>query len=912
MRSLIWHALILAVSTGAWAAPVRVADVYGKLPLSFEANAGQTDPRVKFLSRGAGYTLFLTANEAVLSLRRDEHEARVLRIRLLGASRLSKAAGVDELPGKSNYLIGNDPRQWRTGVATYKKVALRQVYPGVDLVYYGNQRQLEYDFVVGPGADPRRIRMAFEGADRVRIDEQGDVVLETPDGEVRQRKPVVYQESCGVRQVVEGRYVLRGRNKVGFQLARYDGRRRLIIDPVVTYATYLGGALNDRAFGIAADGSGNAYVTGSTNSVVFPGVLPPGTVSGGSDAFVAKLNPGGSLLVYSTYLGGTSTDEGQKIAVDGLGQAHVAGTTSSVNFPTTAGGYDTVCGAPPGAPCAGATSDAFLTKLNAAGAGFLYSTYLGGGGNDTGLAIALDSSGRIYVTGRTTSADFPFTPNAYQNLFGGFADAFVAKLDPAAVGAAGLLFSTYLGGTGDDTARAIALDSTNRTYVTGSTASDPFPTTPGVYQDFLMGIANDVFVAKLNPDSATAAGSLVYSTYIGGGGSDNGNGIAVDASGNAFVTGGTGFDTDLGGMQYPATAGVLQPAFPGGVGTTNGFVAKLNPTGTALVYSTFLGGSASDQGRSIALDSTGNAYVTGSTATTATPPLFPTANAFQTVAAGANDAFLTKLNPTGTAVVFSSFLGGPSGDDGNSLALDATGSIYVAGSSGPAAGFPTTAGSFQTAYGMGPFDAFIAKIGENQPPTANAGADRTIECAASTGTAVTLDGSGSSDPDNNPLTYTWTGPFPESPASGVNPTVTLANGIHTITLTVSDGQAPPANVTVVITVEDTTKPSLNVTLNPNVLMPPNGQYIAITATITATDACGAPAVKLVSIDSNEPDPDAVQGAALGTDDRTFQLQARRLGGGDGRVYTVTYETTDASGNKTTVSKTVTVPKNQSN
>src|SRR5438477_2498195 len=413
----------------AAAAEARVSQSYGKLPLHFEANEGQTHHDVRFLARGAGYSLYLTAGEAVLVLtkpnpdaKRDAHstperrgtQARgtpvVVRMSLVGAAPKPPVSGLDELPGKANYLIGKDPTKWRTNVPTYAKVHYRAVYPGIDLVYYGNQRQLEYDFVVAPGADPNRIVLGFQGAERLEINAEGELVLHAAGEVIRQRVPVTYQEINGVRTKLEGRYVLKDAHRVGFQVAAYDQNRPLVIDPTLVYATYLGSSGWDYGSGIAVDAAGSAYVTGSTSSADFPTANALQAAKAGfQNAFVTKLNPTGSALVYSTYLGGSRGDEGFGIAVDAAGSAYVTGGTGSADFPTTAGAFQTTYGG----------GDAFVTKLNATGTALVYSTYLGGSRGDGGFGIAVDAAGSAYVTGSTNSTDFPTTPGAIQTTYSG-------------------------------------------------------------------------------------------------------------------------------------------------------------------------------------------------------------------------------------------------------------------------------------------------------------------------------------------------------------------------------------------------------------------------------------------------------------------------------------------------------------
>ncbi len=639
-----------SILPAAAATDTRVSETYGKLPLHFDANRGQIDKAVRFLSRGAGYSLYLTADEAVLVLAPPNPEAKqdgrstpgrreapaqampvVLRMSIVGAAPAPLVRGLEELPGKANYFIGKDPARWRTNLPTYARVRYREVYPGIDLVYHGNQRQLEYDFVVAPGADPNKIVLGFKGADKIEIDAQGDLVLDAPGGAIRQHKPVIYQEIDGVRQEIAGSYVRKNANRVGFKVAAYDQSRPLIIDPVVlSYSTYLGGTGNDTGAGIAVDANGNAYVTGSASSD-FP--TTPGALNAtGGGVFVTKLNATGSALVYSACFGGSRWENGNGIAVDAMGHAYVTGSTLSADFPTTAGAFQPIFGGGPSDENGKPPEDAFVTKLNPTATGLIYSTYLGGSGDDHGNGIAIDPDGNAYVTGDTKAINFPTTPASFQPVFGGWRDAFVTKLH--ATGSL-LLYSTYLGGSDDDIGYAIAVDAGGNAFVTGQTLSTNFPTTPGAFQSTpLNAFANSAFVTKLHPTGST----LVYSTRLGGGtGFQIAFGIAVDASGNAYVTGATG------SSDFPTTPGAFQPNF---AGFEDGFVTKLNPAGAGLVYSTYLGGSDADQGSGIAVDAAGNAYVTGFTRGANFPT---TAGAFQPVFGGAQfygdgDAFVAKIS----------------------------------------------------------------------------------------------------------------------------------------------------------------------------------------------------------------------------------------------------------------------------
>jgi len=495
---LVLFPFLFGFACPATAAPeARVSETYGKLPLHFEANQGQTHQDVRFLARGPGYSLYLTAGEAVLVLTKpnpDATQARatpvVVRMSVVGAAPKPLVSGLDELPGKANYLIGN-PAKWRTNVPTYAKVHYRAVYPGIDLVYYGNQRQLEYDFVVSPGADPERIVLGFQGAERLEINAEGELVLHAAGGVIRQRVPVIYQEIDGVRTKIEGGYVLKDAHRVGFQVAAYDPSRPLVIDPTLVYFTYLGGSIGDGGRGIAVDAAGAAYVTGYTLSTDFtagctaPCTVLDATLNGGRDAFVTKINAAGTALVYSTYLGGSNQDEGVGIAVDAAGAAYLTGLTQSADF--TAG-----CTA----PCTVLNGtlrgyqDAFVTKINAAGTALVYSTHLGGSSAEDGNGIAVDAAGAAYVTGTTQSADFTAGCTApctvLNGTLGGLRDAFVTKLNATGMG---LVYSTYLGGSSDQGGFGIAVEAAGAAYVTG----ERFKTVNTVSAAFVAKIAEPAF-----------------------------------------------------------------------------------------------------------------------------------------------------------------------------------------------------------------------------------------------------------------------------------------------------------------------------------------------------------------------------------------------------------------------------------
>jgi hypothetical protein len=736
------------------AAKALVREQFGQLPLFFEANRGQTDERVKFLARGGGYNIFLTGAEATLTLlkndggksakektKRDASFA-TLRLKFAGANPQPHVAELEELPGKVNYFIGNDPLKWRTNIPTYAKVEYRDVYPGVNLVYYGQQRQLEYDLIVAPGADPRAIKLGFEGADKVEIDAQGDLVLHVAGEQIRQRRPVVYQEADGVRRDVSGGYVMQERGQVGFQLGEYDFSKPLVIDPVLIYSTYLGGSFDDDAISLAVDTTGNAYIGGGTNSPNFVPSATTGDTGCGTDGncngtkhdgFVMKLKPEGTLG-YFTYLGGGEGDNVDAIAIDTMGNAYVVGGTASSNFPIplTINPFQRLQG----------SAGSFVAKLSSDGSQLIYSTFFGGNGLDPLQRIAADNSGNAYIVGTTSSMDLLTTTGAFQPTHrGGTFDAFAMKLNtnpnpPTCTSVSGtdiickeaLVYATYLGGTRNDHGEGIFRDTAGNVYVSGRTESydDPstplpadegFPTTMNAYDrtcgingqcDGSTGNKRDAFVTKLNLAGAGAA-DLIYSTYLGGSHDDYSFGVAV-AAGNIYLSGTTR------SADFP-TRNAYQNAHSNS-GSDDVFVARLNPAlmpSDQLVYSTYLGGSGQDFSfGDIAVDNAGHACVTGNTSSTNFP-----------ITSG---AFVAKLNtdpPICTSVpgtnisckeslLCSTYLGGTGGDGGLDVGLDAVGNIYVIGSTNSVHNLPTSEGfpvmnPLRSNFG-GESDAFATKI----------------------------------------------------------------------------------------------------------------------------------------------------------------------------------------------------------
>ncbi len=678
----------------------KIIDSYSRSPLSFEANRGQTAEQVKFVSRGPDYTLFLTNDEAVLALKNRSKihptTGSTLRLQLAGANPHAIVNGLEELPGKSNYFVGNDPKQWQTSSPNYAKVRYHDVYPGVDLTYYGTHQQLEFDFIVAAGADPTQIALHLQADPsakarhqvELRVDNRGDLVETTEAREFRLRKPTVYQlvaNASGTidKKMVETKYVLKKNNQVGFEVGSYDKTRDLVIDPVVPfYSTYLGGAAKDYGFSIAVDTKGNAYITGATASLHFP---VPGCVfgcaynGGAFDVFVTELNSAG-FPVYSDYLGGAGTDYGYGIAVDFNGSAYVTGATNSLNFPVPG---CIICGLRGG-------FDAFVTEVAPGGAGLIYSTYLGGKGNDYGRAIAVDNNGDAYVTGGTSSHNFPMFACAFCVFQGGASDAFVTELKPFGVG---FVFSTYLGGKGNDYGYGITFDPNERPIVTGSTTSLNFPVVAGCFQCANAGLS-DAFVTEFNFGGA----GLLASTYLGGAGNDYAYAIAQNTEEGIYITGSTA------SLNFPVV-NCLQCVFQGG--SSDAFVTHFNPALTGLVYSTYLGGGGTDSGRGIALDAKLDALITGYTSSVN----FPVANCFQCVYnGGASDAFVTSLIPPGPGLNFSTYLGGKGNDYGYGIGVNLAFNplaTFVTGST-TSVNFPVL-GCFQCVNG-GAADAFVVGL----------------------------------------------------------------------------------------------------------------------------------------------------------------------------------------------------------
>lgn len=677
----------------------------------------------------------------------SERDVHVLQMQLVGADHDAEPVVEQPLAGRVNYLLGNDRKQWHTDIPTFGRVGYRGVYPGVDVVYYGKGGQLEYDFVVAPSAEPEAIELAFPGANSVNIDSAGNLVLPTPVGEVRQAKPVAYQDIDGDRRYVSGRFALRSNDRVGFDLGSYDRNRPLVIDPVFVYSTHLGGTSHDLGQGVAVDAQGNAYVTGQTCSPDFPTASPLQGFLGSrgcvfafqsyGDVFVTKLTPNGSLI-YSTFLGGSELEQTAKVAVDTTGRAHVTGATDSTDFPTTTGAFRP--------SNVGDFDDIFFAKLNQQGSGLEYSTLLGGNNTETLPSIDLDADGNTFVVGRTGSDDFPSTPGAFQES--GCAapgvkecqSIFLAKISPEGNGASDLVYSTLLraGGNTSDLVE-IDVDASGHANLTGYANSRDFPTTPGAFQpecalntqqvDSFQ--CQDAFVTRINP-AGNGQDDLVYSTFLGGAASisggnnadfrglDAGRDVAVAADGTIYVVG------VANTPDFPVTAGAYQPTLAGcSTLSCDAFIARINPAGAGaadLVYSTYLGGAgAGDVPNGLAIDARGRAVVSGDTVSTSFPTVDPLQSRCGCFTSILRDAFALVLDPVGggeSDLVFATFLGGTGLDVATDVAVDGSDGFYVVGytDSPPASGgelgpkpYPTTPDALQPDP-VGGYDAFVTRI----------------------------------------------------------------------------------------------------------------------------------------------------------------------------------------------------------
>ena len=716
------------------------ANPLANLPLTFVENRGQTDARVRYYAQGPRYAFYLTPRDIVLAFLADASttEGHALSMRFVGAARDAAMVG-DRAQGSVNYLLGTDPARWQTGLASYATIVYRNLWPHVDLLVKGDAGALKYEFLVAAGAETSAIRLAYDGASSLTLDASGALLVGTALGALRDAPPVSYQMIDGVRVPVESRYVFDARGaagEFGFAVGRHRSDRELVIDPGIEYTTFLGGGSHEMPGGTAVDGSGNVYVTGFTQSPDFPTTVGAfkrtGAAQNSVEAFVTKMNPTGTSLVYSTFIGGSDFDWGRRIAIDASGNAYIAGQTKSADFPTTAGAFARSLAIPPNCPrCFADNYDAFVAKLNANGSALLYSTYLGGTDIDDARGIAVDSAGNAYVTGETVSLDFPTTAGSFQPASKGSYDVFVTKLN--ATGSA-LVYSTFLGGSAVDNGERIAVDSSGRAIVLGFSSSADFPTTPGAYDTTPNG-GFDVTITKLS-----AAGSaLVFSTVLGGSDMDTGGGLALDAAGNIYVSGGTA------SLNFPTTPGAFDTTPDG----SDAFVAKLNPTGSTLIWSTVLGGHAGGEGASaVAPDVGGNVWITGSTSSSDFPV---TANAVQNALKGVSDAFISEVSADGAALMYSTFLGGRDADGGEDVAIDPNGKVYVVGHT-YSLDFPATAGAFDTVFNGDPSifwgDAFVTKIDPNATTS-------TPPAGAPVPAAPALLSPANGDTPAQPITFDW-------------------------------------------------------------------------------------------------------------------------------------------------------------
>ena len=674
------------------AALSQARSALARLPLRFEANRGQWDSAVRYAARANGYALLLTADGPAVAL---PGSARV-DIRLLNSNRAAPIEALDPLPAHTDYFLGGRDR-WRTAIPNYSRVRYRAVYPGIDVVYYGNPSRLEYDFVLQPGADPRAIRLKFRGAGRLTITPEGDLAFESAGTRMVQEKPVIYQEDgpAATRRPVQGRYVLMARNVVGIRLDRYDRSQPLVIDPTLVYSTFMGGSGSDQITAAQLDSVGHLYVAGSTatNDFVTTTNTYQSANNGSLDIFVAILDttPGkGFPILYFSYAGGTGTDIPLAMVLDSSHNIYLTGTTNSTDFPTAGSAIQTAGGG-------SNIVSGFVLELNpglsSGTSSLVYSTYLGGTtGNQSANGIALDPGGNIYVIGSTKATDFPVSATAYQSTLNGLQDAFLCKINPAS---STLAYSTYLGGELVDDGRGIAIASNGQVYFAANTNSAQFPLAGVAYGSSLVG-NYDIIIGAMDM-TQSGSGSLVYATYFGGSDNDVARKLALDASGNLLVTGYT-LSSD-----FPVTQDAFQPAY-GGNG--DAFVLVVNPRNPAfLLYSSYLGGADGEVGSDIAADNAGFLYLTGYTLS----PDFPaTVDAPQPAWARSIDIFVTKLQrgvagPAG--LKWSTFFSSGVGNSGLALVVGLDGTVYVAGYAGSR--FQTTSGATQGAFDGGYSDGFI-------------------------------------------------------------------------------------------------------------------------------------------------------------------------------------------------------------
>jgi len=640
-----------------------------QIPLTFEPNRGQAASNARFVARGTGYYVTLDDSGSRVLLRKGGETANV-HMRILNATQQGQLTGTQILPGHSSYFRGNEPSKWITGLPNYAQVRASGVYPGIDLVYYGNQSKLEYDFVVSPGADPKRIRLHFDGVSGLKLDAGGNLVMKTLSGDLTQHKPVVYQTIAGKRRPVDGSFQIGANHDVSFVVGGYDRSASLTIDPTLVYSTFLGGTDTDEGHAIASDGAANTYMVGVTFS----------TPQGDADVLMRKISADGMTFLYTADFGGSGNDYGNGVAVDVNGYAYVGGRTESTDFPAVNAFQSKNYGA----------SNGYVVRMDPAGTSLTFATYVGGSSDDGGYAIAVDLQGSAYLAGYSSSTDFPTSTGAVQRTNRGGYDAFVFKV--ASDGTA--LYSTLVGGGSDDEANAVAVDLNGNAYIAGDTYSDSFPQADAPFQHSRHG-GREGFVSQISADGS----QLNFSTFIGGSGDDIVNGVAVDRTGNTSVVGSTTTDNSF---NVPNRS--FNTSFNGGVSDI--FVAKYFPNGQSLAWTTFLGSHGGDYGNAIAVDANGNVYVTGDTDSSQYPV---TRDAIQSSRNGGSDAVLSVLDTNGLNLLYSTFYGGSGSDSAMGIALDQYAQVYLTGSTS-SADLSITQGAVQGSPGGGDSDAFLAKI----------------------------------------------------------------------------------------------------------------------------------------------------------------------------------------------------------
>lgn len=631
--------------------PTAKVEKFGATPLAFEPNLGQTDPSVRFLSRGDRYGLFLTDTEAIMSL--SGATPAVVRMSLVGQNAHPSISGASPQPGMSHYVMGSDASKWQDAVPHFQRVEYKDVYPGIGLSYYGNQRQLEYDFTVAPHANPRVIELAFSGADKISIGDQGDLILHTAAGDIRHERPRMYQQRNGAEIPVAGEFTLLDAGKVGFAVGTYDVSLPLVIDPKFVYSTIFGGEgkNGDTAYDIKVDATGTTYVTGYTSSVNFFNTNLSTAPAGGSlDAFLLKLDPTGTVILSALYFGGTADDEGHRIALDSAGNIYIAGYTTSKDFPIVNGFQTTI----------GGRKDVYIAKIDKAATKILFSSYLGGSLDDTLYGLSVDASGNIYLAGETLSTNFPVVKAIRPKFAGGFADGFVAKIAPTGK----VTYATYIGGRGNDRAYDVTSDADGNAFVVGFTSSSDFPIANALQGKFRGG-SEDAFLTKLSPDGST----YLISTYLGGSGNEEAIRVLVDSAKNIVIAGYTS------SADFPISSAIqTSPA-----GSFDIFVTKLAADGITPVFSTYIGSDGAESAPGLALGADDSIYLAGFTSSST----FPVINGVDIGISGGGlkgerDAYVVKLTTDGR-IIYSTYIGGADSDGAVGIAVDASGNAYVAG-----------------------------------------------------------------------------------------------------------------------------------------------------------------------------------------------------------------------------------------